>query len=78
MSLTTSEVMNPIDMYDYFMGNFHETFEPFLGTVIMGVQLRIGPDGESRYDSNGEFQVFDKGMLKLFHMHCAKLGVTLE
>lgn len=70
-----SEVMNLVGMYGYFMGNFHEAFGSFLGTVIMGVQLGIGPDGEFRYDSDGEFQAFDKGMLKLFHMHCAKLGV---
>ncbi|XP_040990626.1 beta-amylase 1, chloroplastic-like [Juglans microcarpa x Juglans regia] len=68
---------SPIQAYSDFMRNFRETFRPFLGVIITGIQVGMGPAGELRYPSCpssklvsswrsrelGEFQCYDKYML---------------
>ncbi|RAL49912.1 unnamed protein product [Cuscuta campestris] len=68
---------SPIQAYTDFMRHFRDTFKPYLGTTITGIQVGMGPGGELRYPSCpslkltrtwrshelGEFQCYDKYML---------------
>ncbi|KAF8413361.1 hypothetical protein HHK36_001342 [Tetracentron sinense] len=64
---------SPIQAYSDFMRNFRDTFREFLGVIITGIQVGMGPAGELRYPSCssqklrihdlGEFQCYDKYML---------------
>lgn len=64
---------SPIQAYADFMRDFRDTFRPYLGFIITGVQIGMGPGGELRYPSLssqklnmawsrelGEFQCYDK------------------
>ncbi|KAK3026885.1 hypothetical protein RJ639_041354 [Escallonia herrerae] len=65
---------SPIQAYADFMRNFRDTFRSFLGGIITGGQVGMGPAGELRYPSCpfqklgwawrsrelGEFQCYDK------------------
>ncbi|KAL7149819.1 hypothetical protein ABFS83_05G066600 [Erythranthe nasuta] len=42
---------SPIQAYSDLMGNFRDTFRPFIGRIITGIQVGLGPDGELRYPS---------------------------
>ncbi|GMH26729.1 hypothetical protein Nepgr_028572 [Nepenthes gracilis] len=77
---------SPIQAYSDFMKNFRDTFRPFLGVVITGIQVGMGPAGELRYPSCpshkltwpwrspdlGEFQCYDKYMLASLNA-CARV-----
>ncbi|KAI4315180.1 hypothetical protein L6164_028020 [Bauhinia variegata] len=64
----------PIQVYSDYMRSFHDRFRDYLGTVIIEIQVGMGPCGELRYpsypESNGtwrfpgigEFQCYDKYM----------------
>ncbi|KAL3499188.1 hypothetical protein ACH5RR_038281 [Cinchona calisaya] len=68
---------SPIQAYADLLRNFRDTFRPFLGGTITGIQIGMGPAGELRYPSCptvklswawrspelGEFQCYDKYML---------------
>ncbi|XP_014520146.1 beta-amylase 3, chloroplastic-like [Vigna radiata var. radiata] len=64
----------PIQVYSDYMRSFRDRFRDYLGSVIMEIQVGMGPCGELRYpsypESNGtwkfpgigEFQCYDKYM----------------
>ncbi|KAL6566193.1 hypothetical protein OROGR_001808 [Orobanche gracilis] len=68
---------SPIQAYADLMRNFRDTFRSFLGGVITGIQVGLGPGGELRYPSCltrkliyawrscelGDLQCYDKYML---------------
>ncbi|KAH6790689.1 hypothetical protein C2S51_005695 [Perilla frutescens var. frutescens] len=80
---------SPIQAYADLMRNFRETFRSFLGGVITGVQVGLGPGGELRYPSCptqkltwawrsrelGEFQCYDKYMLASLNACAREMGV---
>ncbi|XP_040986739.1 beta-amylase 1, chloroplastic-like [Juglans microcarpa x Juglans regia] len=80
---------SPIQAYTDFMRNFRETFRPFLGVIITGIQVGMGPAGELRYPSCpsqklqwawrsrelGEFQCYDKYMLASLNACARKIGM---
>ncbi|KAL0326690.1 UNVERIFIED_CONTAM: Beta-amylase 3, chloroplastic [Sesamum angustifolium] len=65
---------SPIQAYADLMRSFRDTFRSFLGGIITGIQVGLGPGGELRYPSYptqkvtqasrsgelGEFQCYDK------------------
>ncbi|MCD7450921.1 hypothetical protein HAX54_008983 [Datura stramonium] len=80
---------SPIQAYTEFMRNFRDTFIPFLGGVITGIQVGMGPAGELRYPSCplqklawtwrsrelGEFQCYDKYMLASLNACAGEIGM---
>lgn len=80
---------SPIQAYADFMRNFRDTFRQFLGGVITGIQVGMGPAGELRYPSLpsrslawvsgshelGEFQCYDKYMLASLNACARKMGM---
>ncbi|XP_031495851.1 beta-amylase 3, chloroplastic-like [Nymphaea colorata] len=66
---------SPLQAYSDFMRNFRDTFKGYLGAVVTGIQIGMGPGGELRYpyfpseplrmnsEDFGKFQCFDKFML---------------
>lgn len=80
---------SPIQAYADFMRNFRDTFRPFLGGIITGIQVGMGPAGELRYPSCpiqkltwawrtrelGEFQCYDKYMLASLNACARKIGI---
>ncbi|KAM3321522.1 beta-amylase 1, chloroplastic [Capsicum chacoense] len=79
---------SPIQAYTEFMRSFRDTFSPFFGGVITGIQVGMGPAGELRYPSYplqkqawtwrkpelGEFQCYDKYMLASLNACAEKVG----
>ncbi|CAK8579379.1 unnamed protein product [Lathyrus sativus] len=78
---------SPIQVYADFMRDFRDTFRPFLGATITGVQIGMGPGGELRYPSLslqklnlawsrelGEFQCYDKYMLASLNASARNIG----
>ncbi|XP_059662183.1 beta-amylase 1, chloroplastic-like [Cornus florida] len=80
---------SPIQAYADFMRNFRDTFRPFFGGIITGIQVGMGPAGELRYPSCpsqkltwswrsrelGEFQCYDKYMLASLNACARKRGM---
>ncbi|KAF6135496.1 hypothetical protein GIB67_015349 [Kingdonia uniflora] len=78
----------PIQVYGDFMRSFREHFREYLGSVIMEVQVGMGPCGELRYpsypESNGtwqfpgigEFQCYDKYMRASLKASAILIGKT--
>ncbi|XP_016433990.1 beta-amylase 1, chloroplastic [Nicotiana tabacum] len=80
---------SPIQAYAEFMRSFRDTFRPFLGGVITGIQVGMGPAGELRYPSCplqklswtwrsrelGEFQCYDKYMLASLNACAGEIGM---
>ncbi|GAB4857638.1 hypothetical protein Ancab_015544 [Ancistrocladus abbreviatus] len=80
---------SPIQAYSDFMRNFRDTFGPFLGVVITGIHVGMGPAGELRYPSCpsqkltwpwrsrelGEFQCYDKYMLASLNACAQNIGM---
>lgn len=80
---------SPIQVYTDFMRNFRDTFRPFLGGIITGIQVGMGPAGELRYPSCpsqklawawrtrelGEFQCYDKYMLASLNACAREIGM---
>ncbi|GAV68687.1 Glyco_hydro_14 domain-containing protein [Cephalotus follicularis] len=80
---------SPVQTYTDFMRNFKEVFRPYLGAVITGIQVGMGPAGELRYPSCssqkltwgrhlrelGEFQCYDKYMLASLNACAQKIGI---
>ncbi|KAK9266522.1 hypothetical protein L1049_021533 [Liquidambar formosana] len=80
---------SPIQAYTDFMRNFRDTFRPFLGVIITGIQVGMGPGGELRYPSCpsqklawawrsrelGEFQCYDKYMLASLNACAREIGM---
>ncbi|KAL5552436.1 hypothetical protein UlMin_002612 [Ulmus minor] len=81
---------SPIQAYTDLMRSFRESFEPFIGAVITGIQVGMGPGGELRYPSCpshkltwswrtrelGEFQCYDKYMLASLDACARQVGMT--
>ncbi|PNX76448.1 beta-amylase chloroplastic-like [Trifolium pratense] len=78
---------SPIQAYADFMRDFRDTFRPYLGIIITGVQIGMGPGGELRYPSLssqklnlawsrelGEFQCYDKYMLASLNASARNIG----
>lgn len=78
---------SPIQAYADFMRDFRDTFRPYLGFIITGVQIGMGPGGELRYPSLssqklnmawsrelGEFQCYDKYMLASLNASARNMG----
>ncbi|KAK2439234.1 beta-amylase 3, chloroplastic [Trifolium repens] len=78
---------SPIQVYADFMRDFRDTFRPYLGIIITGVQIGMGPGGELRYPSLssqklslawsrelGEFQCYDKYMLASLNASARNIG----
>ncbi|KAM3396561.1 beta-amylase 1, chloroplastic-like [Capsicum galapagoense] len=79
---------SPIQAYTEFMRSFRDTFSPFFGGVITGIQVGMGPAGELRYPSYplqkqawtwrkpelGEFQCYDKYMLASLNACAREMG----
>uniref|UniRef100_A0A803PP18 Beta-amylase n=1 Tax=Cannabis sativa TaxID=3483 RepID=A0A803PP18_CANSA len=80
---------SPIQAYTDFMTNFRDAFRPFLGAIITGIQVGMGPAGELRYPSCpsqkltwawrsrelGEFQCYDKYMLASLNACAREIGM---
>ncbi|XP_004144400.1 beta-amylase 1, chloroplastic [Cucumis sativus] len=80
---------SPIQAYADFMRNFRDTFRPYLGAIITGIQVGMGPAGELRYPSSpsqklawawrsrelGEFQCYDKYMLASLNACAQNVGM---
>ncbi|KAK6947954.1 Glycoside hydrolase, family 14 [Dillenia turbinata] len=80
---------SPVQAYSDFMRNFRDTFRPFLGVIITGIQVGMGPAGELRYPSCptqklawarrtyelGEFQCYDKHMLASLNACARDVGM---
>ncbi|KAL7149821.1 hypothetical protein ABFS83_05G066800 [Erythranthe nasuta] len=80
---------SPIQAYSDLMRNFRDTFRPFLGGIITGIQVGLGPGGELRYPSCpthkltwawrtlelGEFQCYDKYMLASLNKCAHEIGM---
>ncbi|KAL6979419.1 beta-amylase [Sarracenia purpurea var. burkii] len=80
---------SPIQAYADFMRNFRDTFRPFLGGTITGIQVGLGPAGELRYPSFpsekqtwawrfrelGEFHCYDKYMLASLNACAREVGM---
>lgn len=79
---------SPIQAYTDFMRHFRDSFRPFLGTIITGIQVGMGPAGELRFPSCpsqklswawrsrelGEFQCYDKYMLASLNSCAREIG----
>lgn len=80
---------SPIQTYADCMRSFRDTFRPFLGGIITGIQVGMGPAGELRYPSCpsrklswawrsrelGEFQCYDKFMLASLNACAQEIGM---
>ncbi|XP_023553929.1 beta-amylase 1, chloroplastic-like [Cucurbita pepo subsp. pepo] len=80
---------SPIQAYADFMRNFRDTFRPYLGAIVTGIQVGMGPGGELRYPSSppqklawawrsrelGEFQCYDKYMLASLNACAQNVGM---
>ncbi|KAL0296379.1 UNVERIFIED_CONTAM: Beta-amylase 3, chloroplastic [Sesamum radiatum] len=80
---------SPIQAYADLMRSFRDTFRSFLGGIITGIQVGLGPGGELRYPSCptqkltqasrsgelGEFQCYDKYMLASLRACAYKIGM---
>lgn len=76
----------PVEMYKDFSAAFVNTFRGLVGSVITEVTVGLGPAGELRYPSYpegdgrwrfpgvGEFQCYDKYMLKSLREAAARVG----
>eukprot|EP00871_Galdieria_phlegrea_P003709 jgi/Galph1/4339/GphlegSOOS_G2970.1 len=74
-----------VQVYRDFFVSFREAFREFFGQVISQVQIGLGPAGELRYPSFqlsrwtfcgvGEFQCFDKYLLRRLQLEAEKQGV---
>ena len=75
-----------LQCYADFMVQFNSVMAPFLGTVIREIAVGLGPAGELRYPSYpaeqgwrfpgiGEFQCYDKYMLKRLQLAADAKGV---
>ncbi|KAI9089300.1 hypothetical protein K1719_029579 [Acacia pycnantha] len=85
-SLPVLRGRTPIQVYADYMRSFRDTFTDYLGTVIVEVQVGMGPCGELRYpsypESNGtwrfpgigEFQCYDKYMLASLEASTEAIG----
>ncbi|GFP89328.1 beta-amylase 1 chloroplastic [Phtheirospermum japonicum] len=81
---------SPIQAYADLMRNFRDTFRSFLGGVITGIQVGLGPGGELRYPSSptqkltwarrsrelSEFQCYDKYMLASLYASTRELSLV--
>ncbi|XP_075476673.1 inactive beta-amylase 9-like [Primulina tabacum] len=79
----------PLEVYRDFCGTFKSEFSHFLGSTITGVSIGLGPDGELGYPSHhkplknnshygfGEFQCYDKYMLRNLRQYAEELGNPL-
>ncbi|KAK0607023.1 hypothetical protein LWI29_008030 [Acer saccharum] len=78
-----------VQVYREFCESFRSSFMPFMGSTITGISMGLGPDGELRYPSHhrqaktskipgaGEFQCYDKNMLRLLKQHAEASGNPL-
>ncbi|CAK9323675.1 unnamed protein product [Citrullus colocynthis] len=80
---------SPIQAYADFMRSFRGTFRPYLGAIVTGIQIGMGPAGELRYPSApsqkltwswrsrelGEFQCYDKYMLASLNACAQNVGM---
>ncbi|EPS61694.1 hypothetical protein M569_13099, partial [Genlisea aurea] len=80
---------SPVQAYADMMKDFRDTFRPFLGGTITGIQVGLGPGGELRYPSCptqklawawharelGEFQCYDKYMVACLNACAGKIGM---
>ncbi|KAI4338502.1 hypothetical protein MLD38_023552 [Melastoma candidum] len=70
----------PMEVYHDFCESFKSSFSAYIGSPITGISMGLGPDGELRYPSlqgcessqvdrvgAGEFQCYDRNMLKLLN-----------
>ncbi|KAM7493998.1 hypothetical protein LguiB_028607 [Lonicera macranthoides] len=85
-SLPVLRGRTPIQVYSDYMRSFRQTFQDYLGEVIVEVQVGMGPCGELRYpsypESNGtwrfpgigEFQCYDKYMRASLEASAEALG----
>ncbi|MED6195066.1 Beta-amylase 3, chloroplastic [Stylosanthes scabra] len=79
---------SPLQVYSDYMRSFHDTFTHYLGSVIIEIQVGLGPCGELRYpsypESNGtwsfpgigEFQCYDKYMRASLEASAEAIGKT--
>ncbi|XP_040365983.1 beta-amylase 3, chloroplastic-like [Rosa chinensis] len=76
---------SPLEAYADFMRSFRDNFRPFLGLVITGIQVGMGPEGELRYPSSdfqdlllgraGKFHCYDKYMVASLKEHAREVGM---
>ncbi|KAI9092334.1 hypothetical protein K1719_020664 [Acacia pycnantha] len=78
---------SPIQAYADFMRNFRDTFRPYFGIIITGIQIGMGPGGELRYplcpsqlthdrhSEFGEFQCYDKYMIASLNACARDIGM---
>ncbi|XP_010245368.1 PREDICTED: inactive beta-amylase 9-like [Nelumbo nucifera] len=75
----------PVQVYQEFLDSFKSSFSNLMGSTIVDVSVSLGPDGELRYPSRpsarggkitgaGEFQSYDKNMLKHLQEHAQATG----
>ncbi|XP_004301815.1 PREDICTED: beta-amylase 1, chloroplastic-like [Fragaria vesca subsp. vesca] len=88
-SLPVLRGRSPLQVYADFMRNFRDTFKHFIGVIIIGIQIGMGPAGELRYPSCptqkltsawrtreiGEFQCYDKYMLASLNARAREIGM---
>ncbi|KAL6175266.1 hypothetical protein ACLB2K_051908 [Fragaria x ananassa] len=88
-SLPVLQGRSPLQVYADFMRNFRDTFKHFIGVIIIGIQIGMGPAGELRYPSCptqkltsawrtrelGEFQCYDKYMLAALNARAREIGM---
>ncbi|KAK4285137.1 hypothetical protein QN277_001877 [Acacia crassicarpa] len=79
----------PVQVYQSFCESFKSSFSQFMGSVITGISMGLGPNGELRYPSHrklpndsgthgaGEFQCYDKNMLSILKQHAEASGNPL-
>ncbi|KAI9081609.1 hypothetical protein K1719_036495 [Acacia pycnantha] len=79
----------PVQVYQSFCESFKSAFSQFMGSVITGISMGLGSDGELRYPSYrqlpndsgtigaGEFQCYDKNMLSILKQHAEASGNPL-
>ncbi|XP_065863559.1 inactive beta-amylase 9 isoform X2 [Euphorbia lathyris] len=77
----------PIEVYQDFCESFKSSFSRFMGSTITGITMGLGPNGELRYPSHhkaakgsngvGEFQCYDRNMLKILKQHAEATGNPL-
>ncbi|XP_062028263.1 beta-amylase 1, chloroplastic-like [Rosa rugosa] len=88
-SLPVLRGRSPLQAYADFMRSFRDTFKHFIGVIIIGIQIGMGPAGELRYPSCptqkltsawrtrelGEFQCYDKYMLASLNARAREIGM---
>ncbi|KAF7813690.1 inactive beta-amylase 9 [Senna tora] len=79
----------PLQVYHSFCESFKSSFSQFMGSTITGISMGLGPNGELRYPSHqqpstnngthgvGEFQCYDKNMLRFLKQHAEASGNPL-